>query len=125
MRSWLEVDNWFLRVSVTGRGYHWRTRKGLERKAEALRAEQHRHTAAGAREWDAAWRRYWQTVEDKRFQAFKNLVPGLVPPKRGRKPKTPGMRQAKKNAPGRVFLVTAGVVSPSAASPDRLSPPSP
>ncbi len=93
MRSWLEVDNWLLRVSVTGRDYHWRTRKGLERKAEALRAEYHRHTAAGAREWDAAWRSYWQTVEDKRFQAFKNLVPGLVPPKRGRKPKTPTVAQ--------------------------------
>lgn len=88
MRSWLDLDNWYLRVSVIGRDWHWHTRRRLERKAEALRAEYHSHTAAGAREWDAAWRRYCQTLEDKRFQAFKSLVPGLVPPKRGRKPKT-------------------------------------
>jgi hypothetical protein len=98
MRSWLEVDNWFLRVSVTGRDYHWRTRRGLERKAEALRAEYHRHTAAGAREWEAAWHRYWQTVKDKRFQAFKALVPGLVAPKRGRKPKTETTAQGADHA---------------------------
>jgi hypothetical protein len=94
MRSWLEVDNWCVRVEVPGHDYHWRVRRDLERKAEELRAEYCRHTAAGAREWNAAWRRYWQTVEDKRFQAFKALVPGLVPPKRGRKPK------AETTAPG-------------------------
>lgn len=86
-RSWFEVDNWCMQVSVTGRDYNWRTRRGLERKAEALRAEYHRHTAAGAREWEASCVRYWQTVQDKRFQAFKALVPGLVPPKRSRQPK--------------------------------------
>ena len=88
MRSWLELDNWLLRVSVAGRDCHWHARRSLERKAEALRAEYHRHTPEGAREWEAAWDRYWQTVKDQRFQAFKALVPGLVPPKRGRKPKT-------------------------------------
>ena len=87
MRSWMEVDNWFVRVRVTGRDASWITRRGLERKAEALRAEFHRHTAAGAREWDAVWRRYWQAETDKHFQKFKTLIPGLVKPKRGRKAK--------------------------------------
>ena len=90
MRSWLDLDNWCVRVNVTGRDYHWRLRRGLERKAEALRADFHRHTAAGSRKWNADWTRYWQTVEDKRFQAFKALVPGLIPPKRGRKPRQAG-----------------------------------
>lgn len=88
MRSWLHLDNWCVRVRVTDRDYHWRARRGLERKAAALLAEYHRHTAAGRREWNAEWQRYWQALDDKRFQAFKALVPGLVPPKRGRKPKT-------------------------------------
>jgi hypothetical protein len=87
MRSWLEGDCWRVRVRVTGRDYHWCVRRGLERKAEELRAEYHRHTDAGARESSAAFNRFWQTRRDERFQAFKALVPGLVPPKRGRKPK--------------------------------------
>lgn len=85
--SWLELDNWCLRVRVHGRDHHCITRRMLERKADELRAEIHRHTAAGSREWSAMWERYWQAREDKRFQAFKLLVPGLVPPRRGRKPK--------------------------------------
>jgi hypothetical protein len=88
MRSWLEVDNWRLRVCVSGHDCRWRILRGLARKTEALRAEYHSHTAAGQREWRAAWDRYLQAEKDKRFQAFKALVPGLVPPKRGRKPKT-------------------------------------
>jgi hypothetical protein len=88
MRSWYGLDNWLLRVGVTGRDYQWGVRRKLERQAEALRAEYHRHSAEGQREWLSAWHRYRQAVDDDRFQAFKALVPGLVPPKRGRKPKT-------------------------------------
>lgn len=85
MRSWLEVDNWFLRVREKSHDYRWRARRQLDRRAEALRAEYYRLTAAGAREWNAALRRYWTTQEDAAFQAFKAKVPGLIPPKRGRK----------------------------------------
>lgn len=88
MRSWLELDNWFIRVEVTGRDYHWRTRQSLKRQAEELAAAYHRHTAAGSAEWNANWKRYWATVEDKAFQAFKAKIPGLIPQKRGRKPKS-------------------------------------
>jgi hypothetical protein len=85
MRSWLVMDNWFVRIEVTGRDYGWRTRRYLERKAEELRAEYHHYTAAGSAEWHAKCDRYWATVDDRKFQAFKALIPGLVPPKRGRK----------------------------------------
>ena len=87
MSSWLALDNWRIRIGVIGRDYRWGIRRSLERKAEELRADYYRHTTAGAREWEANWRRYWQTVEDKRFQKFKALIPGLIPPKRGRKPR--------------------------------------
>jgi len=87
MRTWLEMDNWSIRVNVTGRDHAWSTRRALERKAEELRAEYYRHTAEGSREWSANWDRYWKARQDKAFQAFKNLIPGLVPPKRGRKAK--------------------------------------
>lgn len=86
MRSWLELDNWFLRVGVIGRDYTWRTRRRLERKTEELRAEYHRHTLAGQLEWTANWHRYWQAREDRAFQAFKSTVlPARKKP--GRKPK--------------------------------------
>lgn len=87
-RTWLQVDNWFIRVKVVGRDHEWSTRRALQRKAEELRAEFHRLTPAGSREWHASWARYWAAQDDKAFQAFKALVPGLVPPKRGRKPKS-------------------------------------
>ena len=88
MRSWLELDNWMIRVKVTGRDYYWNTHRELQRKADELAAAYHRQTPDGSREWNAKWKRYQATCNDERFQAFKALVPGLVPPKRGRKPKT-------------------------------------
>lgn len=87
MSSWLELDNWFVRVDVEGRDHRWCTRRKLERQAEELRKAFHRQTRAGQAEWDAEWRRYWDTRRDEAFQAFKAKVPGLIPPKRGRKPK--------------------------------------
>lgn len=95
MRSWLVMDNWLLRVHVTGRDRQWTIRRALERKSEDLRAMYFRQTAEGARQWEAACSRYFQALDDKRFQAFKALVPGLLPPKRGRRPKSPdGAAQA-------------------------------
>ena len=82
MRTWLTLDHWSLSVYVTGRDYRWYEQRKLERQAEALRAEYHRRTAVGMSEWDAAWRRYRQAVQDQNFQAFKSMVPALAPPKR-------------------------------------------
>lgn len=87
MRSWLTLDNWFVRMQVSGRGYDWAVRRALERKTDELRVAYHHHTQAGQRELDANFNRYYATKLDGRFQAFKASIPGLVPPKRGRKPK--------------------------------------
>jgi len=88
MRSWFELDNWFMRVKVTGRDWEWSCRRVIERKAQELQDEIYRQSPAGRRVQNASWRAYLKAYEDESFQAFKNLVPGLVPPKRGRKPKT-------------------------------------
>ena len=89
MRSWLQLDNWFVRIRVAGRDGHWSGRRALERRAEELKADYYRQTAAGWREWQANWTRYSAAQNDEKFRAFKALIPGLVPPKRGRsrKPK--------------------------------------
>lgn len=86
MRAWLEMDNWFIRVEVTGRDWTWRARRNIEEKAEALRDEIYRQSAAGRREWEVNWSRDRKTQEDKAFQAFKSIfVPERKKP--GRKPK--------------------------------------
>ena len=87
MRSWLELDSWCIRVEVAGRDRQWPMRRSLERKAAELKAEFYRHTAAGSREWERSFKRHFATVTDDKFQAFKAKIPGLIPPKRGRKPK--------------------------------------
>lgn len=88
MRSWLELDNWFVRVGVKGRDYHWRQRRELERRADELKEDAYRLTRAGSIKWEADWRRFQATQSDKAYQAFRAKVPALAPPpKRGRKPK--------------------------------------
>lgn len=87
MKSWLELDSWWVRVKVTGRDYNWQTQRRLERQAEELRRAIYRETPAGSREWNTNWRRFDAANCDTNFQAFKAKVPGLIPPKRGRKPK--------------------------------------
>lgn len=88
MKSWSEVDNWFIRIEVSGRDHTERNRMGLKRKAVELQAEFHLSTPAGQREHYARCRRYFDAHDDKAFQAFKALIPGLIPAKRGRKAKT-------------------------------------
>jgi hypothetical protein len=100
MRSWLALDHWCLRVWVAGRDYAWYTGQQLARKAAALKAEFHRHTPQGRREWDALCKRYWAACSDRHFQSFKALVPGLVPPKRGRKPRATELPAGKASDTG-------------------------
>ena len=88
MRSWLELDHWFLRVYVVAHDFEWRWQRELQRKAESLRADIYFHSALGAQECSAKWHRYWKAQEDEAFQTFKKLIPGLVPPARGRKAKS-------------------------------------
>ena len=90
--TWFEVDNWTVNISVTGRDYFERNRLKLVRKSAELQAELQaecrRRTPAGLREWETKWSHYFDARDDKAFQAFKALIPGLIPPKRGRKAKT-------------------------------------
>lgn len=72
MRSWLELDNWFVRVEVAGHDNQWRIRRHLERKTEELKAEYYWHSAAGQRERNANWKRYVAARDDRAFQAFKD-----------------------------------------------------
>lgn len=90
MRSWLELDNWEVRITVISRENRWHMHRVFERKTEELRAEYRRtHTVAGRLEWATQLDRYRRAQMDKKFQAFKALVPGMNPPKRGRSRKTP------------------------------------
>jgi len=92
MKTWLEVDNWVVHIRVAGRDYFERNRLKLVRKSAELqaelRAECRRRPPAGLREWETKWSHYFDARDDKAFQAFKALIPGLIPPKRGRKAKT-------------------------------------
>lgn len=87
MRSWLALDNWFVRVRVASRDHDWLTRKALDRKAEDLKAEYHRISEAGSREWRAGWERFRAAQKDPGFQHFKTLIPALAPTKRTRRTK--------------------------------------
>jgi hypothetical protein len=86
MRSWLEIDNWSVRVTVMGRDQRSLTLFSLERRADELRAAFHRETPEGRREWDAFVNRSWAARQDKAFQNFKAI---FAPERRkpGRKPK--------------------------------------
>lgn len=87
MRSWLGLDHWFVRVGIKGRDYLWRQRRELERRADELKEDAYRLTAAGQAKCNADWRRYWSANEDEAYQAFRAKVPALNPPKKGRRPK--------------------------------------
>jgi hypothetical protein len=83
MRLWIRGDWWKLQWEQKvhpDKG----TRAVLRKKAELV-TEVYRQSPAGQRAWDAHWRLYWQAHQDKAFQSFKALIPGLIPPKRGRK----------------------------------------
>lgn len=85
MRSWLEMDNWFVRVEASDISHDLRIRRGLDRKMTALKAEFKRHTVEGRRAWSAEIDQRIAAESDRKFQAFKALIPGLVPVRRGRK----------------------------------------
>ena len=81
MKLWVSGDWWCVRVTRAHVRFDLHA-DDIRRKRAALRAALHQQSARGQVEWEAAWKRYRETVEDKRFQAFKRLIPGLVPPKR-------------------------------------------
>ena len=85
-RTWLEMDNWFIRVEVADRPSDWRARRGIEEKRDALRAEIHSCSPLGRFERSIQWQTLWAARDDKAFQAFKStFAPERKRP--GRKPK--------------------------------------
>ena len=85
-RTWLVMDNWFIRVEVADRPSDWRERRGIEEKRDALRAEIHSCSPLGRFERSIQWRTLWAARDDKALQAFKSsFVPERKKP--GPKPK--------------------------------------
>ena len=84
MALWTNGDWWNLRCSDLHNRSDARRILEIRRK---LADELYRQSPAGRREWDAAHGRYMKAQHDQDFQAFKAMIPGLTPPKRGRKPK--------------------------------------
>lgn len=83
-KLWLQGDQWALRCSFnSGLSY---LELVAQRKQRELAALQARLTPSGQCAHNALLRRYWQASDDAAFRHFKSLVPGLLPPKRGRKP---------------------------------------
>ena len=83
MSLWASGDWWGLRCSDL------HNRSDARRVAEMKRGladELYRQSPAGQRAWNAAFERRMKAQRDQAFQAFKLLIPGLIAPKRGRKP---------------------------------------
>lgn len=88
MKLWTTGDWWVLRCDLLSNllnGPDHATQLILE-KGRELAEELYRQSTAGQRELYASLARYRATVDDKAFQAFKGLIPGLVPSRRGHKP---------------------------------------
>lgn len=84
-RLWTSGDWWSLRCELLN-GPDTMTLRILDMRRE-LADELYWQSAAGRLRRAVNWRRYWTACEDEAFQAFKAKIPGLVPPKRSRKPK--------------------------------------
>lgn len=87
MRKWMEGDYWKvsseLPTCCLSKGEHERiqAQRDLEDAARRLDPAYQLAKAVLSDKWNRAY-------HDKAYRAFKALVPGLIPPKRGRKPKT-------------------------------------
>lgn len=80
-RHILDIDWWSVRKSPVSNTSYEDRRIMLRKKA--LEDEVYRQSEAG----QAARDRYWKTTQDDQFQAFKALIPGLIEPRRTRRPK--------------------------------------
>ena len=83
IKLWLAGDWWRPRWELLNRPDHGTCE--IRREARELAAAAHLHSAAGQREWNANFMRYWKAHEDRDFQNFKTkLLPARKKP--GRKP---------------------------------------
>lgn len=84
-RDFANCDWWRLRWKLTNAPSPEEC--NIMRKTKALNDEIYLQSAQGRAEWNKNWNRYREAIKDEKFQAFKALIPGLVRPKRGRRPK--------------------------------------
>ena len=82
-RDFADVDWFSLRWGLTNPPSH--AQRQIARKTQELKDTIYRSSQKGEAERYAQWSRYWETTKDAAFQYFKATIPGLVPPKRGRK----------------------------------------
>lgn len=90
-RDFAAVDWFCLRWEPTHRTSL--AEREIAKKAQELKDTIYRRSPQGEAEWYARWLRYQETAKDKAFQAFKATIPGLVAPKRGRRPKSSDQAQ--------------------------------
>lgn len=83
MKLWTSGDWWCLRCHLIG-GPGVAARRILDKRRE-LAAEIYRQSPAWERAWQTEYARSVAAEKDKAFQAFKTLIPGLVPPPRVRR----------------------------------------
>lgn len=81
-RVFLDCDNWCLRMDVQGRSV---ADAVIKHKADNLAQYIHGQTPAGQAEFFRQCELYYAACNDEKFQAFKALIPGLIPPSRKRR----------------------------------------
>lgn len=84
-KQFLGMDWWMFRCDPV-KVQSWEA-KAIEKKAKALASEIYRQSPNGRAEWGKQLNAYMEARRDDKFQAFKALIPGIVRPKRGRRPK--------------------------------------
>lgn len=83
MRLWVNGDWWCLHCDQVNAPDHLQQRVIDARRK--LQEEAYRASPAGQRAWSEEYRRRREADRDRAFQAFKASVPGLIPPRRGRR----------------------------------------
>lgn len=93
-KQFLDIDWWMLRCDPVEDDMSWAA-KNIKRKAKELADEIYRHSTEGRAEIDKQRNAYCKALSDKKFQAFKSLIAGTTPPKRGRR----SVAEAQASAP--------------------------
>lgn len=77
--AWITLDNWWL-IRTPHKLPTWES-IAINEKTEEIERIKFLNT----REGKLLHKKYWTARNDAAFQSFKALIPGLLPPKRGRK----------------------------------------
>ncbi|MGQ7939155.1 hypothetical protein [Paraburkholderia sp. D1E] len=81
-RAFLDCDNWCLRVERLD--WNWPD-EAIKVQAIKLNRLLYAQTAEGRAAFHQNFAAYWAAKRDEKFQTFKALIPGLVPPPRKRR----------------------------------------